>query len=350
MKWPAPTGPTWANPPSAVRAAQERAQPIDVVGIAAGHDAEALAQAPDAAGHARVDEVDAALGEHRRPPHRVGVAGIAAIDDQVAGLEARGQLGDLVLGRVAGREHEPDRARRRQQGDDLVDRERRHGALGGDGEDLVGRPVVGDDRVPGTDQAAGHATAHPAEPDHRQGGSVGRHRRCGRCVGRHRCVHRRSPRVMAAVSWRTVAGVDLALRRSPVKRFAKPRHGWPWTIDDADRAATPFSASISAARASRAHRSTRRRVSSPGSGCASRRRSRRHRPRSRRSWPRSPRRTRAGARSGSPSRPSCAAGSWPAPRTSTSAGSAPTPWPCWRHDSVARSSCSTTPTPRGSPR
>ena len=98
---------------------------------------------------------------------------VAAVDDRVARLEVLEQLGDLGLGRVAGRDHDPDGPRRLELRDELLDRERRDRALAGDLLRLLRRPVVGDDLVAVAEQAADHVRAHPAEPDETDLHSVG---------------------------------------------------------------------------------------------------------------------------------------------------------------------------------
>ena len=93
--------------------------------------------------------------------------GVAAVDDRVARLEVLEQLLDLGLGRVAGRDHHPDRARLLELVDQLLDRVRRDRALAL-GLDLLGllrRPVVDDDLVAVADEPADHVGPHPAETD-----------------------------------------------------------------------------------------------------------------------------------------------------------------------------------------
>ena len=72
---------------------------------------------------------------------------------------------DLGLGRVAGRDHDPDGARLLELAHELRDRERRRRALAGDLRGLLRRPVVDDDLVAVAEQPADHVGAHPAEPD-----------------------------------------------------------------------------------------------------------------------------------------------------------------------------------------
>ncbi len=90
---------------------------------------------------------------------------VAAVDDGVARLEMLEELGDLRLGRVAGGDHDPDRARLVEPGDELRDREGRRRALAGDLRGLLRRPVVDHDLVAVADEPADHVGAHPAEAD-----------------------------------------------------------------------------------------------------------------------------------------------------------------------------------------
>ena len=60
---------------------------VDDLLLAADHQAEAALEAPDAAARAAVDVVDALLAQRRRVPDVVDVVRVAAVDDDVAGLE-----------------------------------------------------------------------------------------------------------------------------------------------------------------------------------------------------------------------------------------------------------------------
>ena len=107
-KWPAPCGPQCRKPCSA-RGRRRRSRPgvrgaastpgasaakigvrrSTIVGLAADHQAVAALQAGDAAAGADVDVVDgSARGEPRRAADVVAVVGVAAVDDDVAGLES----------------------------------------------------------------------------------------------------------------------------------------------------------------------------------------------------------------------------------------------------------------------
>ena len=107
------------------------------------------------------------LLEHRVAADVVVEVRVAAVDDRVARLEVLEQLRDLGLGRVAGRDHDPDGPRRLELADELLDREgrRRSVALGLDLRRLLRRPVVDHDLVPVADQPADHVGAHPTETD-----------------------------------------------------------------------------------------------------------------------------------------------------------------------------------------
>ncbi len=81
---------------------EDRLDLRDVLGGAAVHQRVAVLQAPDAAGDAAVDEADALLGELLRVLLVVRPARVAAVDDDVAGLQQLGQLVDRGLGRGTG--------------------------------------------------------------------------------------------------------------------------------------------------------------------------------------------------------------------------------------------------------
>ena len=72
-------------------------EPRDGVRLAADHQAVAALGAPDPAARADVDVVDAPLAQACRVAEVVGVVGVAAVDDRVAGLEHLGERGDRGL-------------------------------------------------------------------------------------------------------------------------------------------------------------------------------------------------------------------------------------------------------------
>ena len=95
--------------------------------------------------------------EHRRVHLVVGVARVAAVDHDVAGLQQRAEVADGGPGRLPGGHHDPDHPRLAELLDQLL--EAGHVPRGG----LVA--VVPDDRVTGAAQPLGHVAAHLAEPD-----------------------------------------------------------------------------------------------------------------------------------------------------------------------------------------
>src|SRR4051812_33021962 len=135
------------------------------LGLPADHEAGADLEAPDPARHARVDVVDPLLLQDGVAPHVVVEVGVTAVDDRVAGLEMAEQLLDLRLGRVAGGDHDPDRARLLELADELLDRERDVRAFAADLPGLLRRPVVRHDLVLVAKQPPDHVRAHPAKTD-----------------------------------------------------------------------------------------------------------------------------------------------------------------------------------------
>src|SRR3972149_4453208 len=96
-KWPAPEGPQWRYPRSAVPGAASRPG-VRRVGalphglVAADHEAVAALESPDTAARAHVHVVEACVAEHLHTADVVLVEGIAAVDDGVARLHPRGQI------------------------------------------------------------------------------------------------------------------------------------------------------------------------------------------------------------------------------------------------------------------
>src|SRR6478752_9471463 len=111
---------------------EDRDERLDRVGVATDHQAVADLEAPDPTRCAGIDVLDAVCLQVFLPPDVVVDVRVATVDDRVARLEVLEQLGDLRLGRIAGRDHDPDRPRLCQPGDQFSDGERRLGALAGD--------------------------------------------------------------------------------------------------------------------------------------------------------------------------------------------------------------------------
>ena len=72
-----------------------------------------------AAGDAHADEAEPFAAQRLGAPRGVGEQRIAAVDDDVAGLEKRQELVDDVVDRLARLDHDDDRARLRERGDEV---------------------------------------------------------------------------------------------------------------------------------------------------------------------------------------------------------------------------------------
>ena len=88
-KWPAPGGPTCANPSAGASASNDGLHDGDGFFGAADHQAEAVLETPDAAAHAGVDERDRARLQRRGAADAVGETRVAAVDDDVARRQQR---------------------------------------------------------------------------------------------------------------------------------------------------------------------------------------------------------------------------------------------------------------------
>src|SRR5262249_16922641 len=95
----------------------------------------------------------------------IHVVGVAAVDEDVAGLEMRREVGDGLV-HDGGRDHQPDRARLIQFLHELCERGGPHGLLLN--QFLYGfrRPVEDHALVALLEKASHHVRAHPAESDH----------------------------------------------------------------------------------------------------------------------------------------------------------------------------------------
>ena len=115
------------------------------LGGAAGHDARALERPGLAARHPGADVADPARLDLRRAPPGVGEERVAPVDEDVALVEVGEELGDGGVDRVAALDHEQDRPRTLDRGDQLL-----RGVRGGD------RPLaaVRRDELPGARRGA----------------------------------------------------------------------------------------------------------------------------------------------------------------------------------------------------
>jgi hypothetical protein len=142
---------------------EQRIQTFDRLGVAANHHAIAAFQAPDAAGGADVDVVQALLVQRLGATNVVLVVGVAAVDDRIAGLKQFAQGVDGVFGRCARRQHDPDRARLVEAGDQCRQVGDASGALGDQVIDESGIAVVNNGGVPVEHQTSRNIAAHAAQ-------------------------------------------------------------------------------------------------------------------------------------------------------------------------------------------
>ncbi len=182
-KWPAPLGPQCRYPSSAVppilsrpRSAgniadarsdgfENRFQVLDHGGGAADHQAVASFQTPDTAAGANVDILNSLRRELFTATDVVDVVGIAAIDQNVAGLQVRRNLGDGLVHHGGGN-HQPDGARLGELAYHVRERRGAYGFLLFQILNHLRRPVVHHGGVTVVQQALDHVGAHSAQTHH----------------------------------------------------------------------------------------------------------------------------------------------------------------------------------------
>ena len=142
---------------------KDRIEMVDRGLVAADHQAIAALEAPDPARGADIDITDAGLQQVGGAADIVLVVGIAAIDQDVIGRNAGGQMRDGALGDLAGRQHHPDGARAfGQGGDQSLERFGRPGAFGAERRAGIGVDIVHGDIVAGPHQPFGDIAPHAA--------------------------------------------------------------------------------------------------------------------------------------------------------------------------------------------
>ena len=169
-KWPAPAGPTWPQPLSCGRrqGLEDGTQIVDRLLVAADHHAVTLFEAPDAAGGANVDELKAFGGDLLIVAHRVLVVGVAAVDENVAGIEQGFKLGDGLVHRLALRHHDPDGLAAGEVLGQVFERADADVAGFGEAGDRFGVEVEADHLVAAKPQPLRHVSAHLAQADQSQ--------------------------------------------------------------------------------------------------------------------------------------------------------------------------------------
>ena len=145
---------------------EDRIEPVDHGLVAADHHAIAALDAPDAAGGADVEIMDAALFQFLAAADVVLPEGVAAVDDDVALLHQLGERLDGLLGDLARRQHHPGGARLLQLLDEILQRFGACRAVGGEIGNSFLALVVNDGGVSVLHQAADDVAAHPPQSDH----------------------------------------------------------------------------------------------------------------------------------------------------------------------------------------
>ena len=125
----------------------------------------ALFEAPDSAGGAAVDELEAGRRELRVAALGVLVVGVAAVDDGVASGEQTFEACDGVVDGIAGGDHDPDGAGGGEILDEVFEGVDAEGACGGEFGGGVLVEVEADDLVAGEAEALRHVEAHLSETD-----------------------------------------------------------------------------------------------------------------------------------------------------------------------------------------
>ena len=110
--------------------------------------------------------VNAFAPEVFSPPHVVPVEGVPAVYDGVAGIEKLAQLRDRVLGDLSGRQHDPNRPRPAQCGNEPLQSGGADDTPVNDGFHGLRRPVKNDALMSVACQATHHVGTHASEADH----------------------------------------------------------------------------------------------------------------------------------------------------------------------------------------
>jgi hypothetical protein len=138
---------------------------LDNVARAADHLAIAALQAPDASAGADVDILDSLRLELLGAADIVDVVGIAAIDQDIAPLQLRGERLDGGIDSCR-RNHHPDGPRRGQFFDHVIQRGCALGSFAGQSIHIFLMVIRDDALVLGSQEATGHIRAHSPESDH----------------------------------------------------------------------------------------------------------------------------------------------------------------------------------------
>ncbi len=129
------------------------------------HQAVAALQPPNSAAGTDVHVIDSLREQLLRPADVVNVVRVAAVDQNVASLEERHDLGDRRV-HHRGRNHQPDRARLRQLADKIFDGRRARGTVFYQVVHRLGRHVEHRTGVSVFHQPPHHVGAHSSQTNH----------------------------------------------------------------------------------------------------------------------------------------------------------------------------------------
>ena len=133
--------------------------------LAADHHAVAALQSPHTAARSHVHIVNSLRRKFLRAPDVVHVAGIAAVNQDVAGLQQRQQVGDELVHDCGGH-HQPNCPRLLEFLHEVGERGGADGLLLYQVLHLLRRPVEDHALMAALDQPSHHVGAHPAQSNH----------------------------------------------------------------------------------------------------------------------------------------------------------------------------------------
>jgi hypothetical protein len=144
---------------------EDRVEVLHRAVLAADHHAITPVDPPDAAAGPDVDVVNALALKLLGAVQVVDVIRVATVDDDVARLQERAELGQRLVDDGGG-DHQPDGPRLRQLLDEILERSRALGSLRDERVDGLGVRVEHDALMAALHQAADHVRAHSSQTDH----------------------------------------------------------------------------------------------------------------------------------------------------------------------------------------
>ena len=144
---------------------KDRVEMLHDACLAADHHAVAAFQPPHPAAGPDIDIVDPSRHQLLGAPDVVDVIGIAAVDQDVVGLERGQNVGDRLVDDRR-RHHQPYRPRLLQFFDEIRERGRPYGMFRGELTDRFWRHVEDHALMASLEKPPDHVGAHPAEADH----------------------------------------------------------------------------------------------------------------------------------------------------------------------------------------